>query len=119
VRASVISAKENDYVIASRALGESSYGILTRRIMPNAVTPLIVQGTLGIGTAVLEIAALSFVGAAPIGAPEWGSMITDGATRFYEWWVALGPGLAILSVVLGFNFLGDGLRDLLDPRSRP
>jgi peptide/nickel transport system permease protein len=117
VRASVISAKENDYVTASRALGESSYGILTRRIMPNAVTPLIVQGTLGIGTAVLEIAALSFVGAAPIGAPEWGSMIAlERNQLFTAPHIILAPGIAITLTVLGFNLLGDGLRDALDPR---
>jgi peptide/nickel transport system permease protein len=117
VRASVISAKENDYVTASRALGESSYGILSRRIMPNAVTPLIVQGTLGIGTAVLEIAALSFVGAAPIGAPEWGSMIAlERNQLFTAPHIILAPGIAITLTVLAFNLLGDGLRDALDPR---
>ncbi|HSL76750.1 MAG TPA: ABC transporter permease [Candidatus Limnocylindrales bacterium] len=117
VRSSVLSAKENDYVTASRALGESSLGILTRRIMPNAITPLIVQGTLGIGTAVLEIAALAFVGAAPIGAPEWGSMIAiERSQIFNSPHVILAPGLAITFTVLGFNLLGDGLRDALDPR---
>ena len=117
VRASVISAKENDYVTASRALGELSYGILTRRIMPNAVTPLVVQGTLGIGTAVLEIAALSFVGAAPIGAPEWGSMIAlERNQLFTAPHIILAPGIAITLTVLAFNLLGDGLRDALDPR---
>jgi peptide/nickel transport system permease protein len=117
VRASVISAKENDYVTASRALGETSYGILSRRIMPNAVTPLIVQGTLGIGTAVLEIAALAFIGAAPIGAPEWGSMIAlERNQLFTAPHIILAPGIAITLTVLAFNLLGDGLRDALDPR---
>jgi peptide/nickel transport system permease protein len=117
VRSSVISAKENDYVTASRALGESSYGILTRRIMPNAITPIIVQGTLGIGTAVLEIAALAFIGAAPIGAPEWGSMIAlERNQLFTAPHIILAPGIAITFTVLAFNLLGDGLRDALDPR---
>jgi peptide/nickel transport system permease protein len=117
VRSSVISAKENDYVTASRALGESPYGILTRRIMPNAITPIIVQGTLGIGTAVLEIAALAFIGAAPIGAPEWGSMIAlERNQLFTAPHIILAPGIAITFTVLAFNLLGDGLRDALDPR---
>jgi peptide/nickel transport system permease protein len=117
VRSSVISAKENDYVTASRALGESGYGILTRRIMPNAITPIIVQGTLGIGTAVLEIAALAFIGAAPIGAPEWGSMIAlERNQLFTAPHIILAPGIAITFTVLAFNLLGDGLRDALDPR---
>jgi ABC-type dipeptide/oligopeptide/nickel transport system permease subunit len=117
VRSSVMSAKENDYVTASRALGESSYGILSRRIMPNAITPIVVQGTLGIGTAVLEIAALAFVGAAPVGAPEWGSMIAlERNQLFTAPHVILAPGIAITMTVLAFNLLGDGLRDALDPR---
>ena len=117
VRSSVISAKENDYVTASRALGESSSGILRRRIMPNAITPIVVQGTLGIGTAVLEIAALAFVGAAPIGAAEWGSMIAlERNQLFTAPHIILAPGIAITMTVLAFNLLGDGLRDALDPR---
>jgi peptide/nickel transport system permease protein len=117
VRSSVITARENDYVTASRALGESGPGILIRRIMPNAITPLVVQGTLGIGTAVLEIAALSFVGVAPIDAPEWGSMIAIERNQLFNApHVVLIPGIMITLAVLGFNLLGDGLRDALDPR---
>lgn len=116
-RSSVISAREHDYVTASRALGESSLGILVRRVMPNSVTPLIVQATLGIGTAVLEIAALSFVGAAPLGAPEWGSMIAVEYGRILSApHVVFAPGFTITLAVLAFNLLGDGLRDALDPR---
>jgi peptide/nickel transport system permease protein len=117
-RASVISIKERDFVVASRALGESPAGILMRRIMPNALTPLIVQGSLGIATAVLEVAALSFLGLGqqpPF--PEWGSMI--GAERnqvFAAPHLVFIPGLALAITVLGFNLLGDGLRDALDPR---
>ncbi|HYO42080.1 MAG TPA: ABC transporter permease [Candidatus Limnocylindrales bacterium] len=117
VRSSVMATRENDYVTASRALGESGYGVLTRRILPNAVTPLIVQATLGIGTAVLEIAALSFIGVAPVGQPEWGSMIALERNQLFNApHVVLIPGIVITLAVLGFNLLGDGLRDALDPR---
>jgi len=117
VRSSVLTAREADYVTASRALGESQRGILIRRIMPNAVTPLIVQGTLGIGGAVLEIAALAFVGVVGIGNAEWGSMISIERNQLFTApHVILFPGIAITLAVLGFNLLGDGLRDALDPR---
>lgn len=117
VRASVLGARENDYVTASRALGESTSGILIRRIMPNAVTPLIVQGTLGIGTAVLEIAALAFVGVVSLSEITWGSMIAIEFQRLFTApHIILAPGLAITFTVLGFNLLGDGLRDAFDPR---
>ena len=118
VRSSVISARENDYVTASRALGESSAGILLRRIMPNSLTPLVVQATLGIGTAVLEIAALSFVGVTgDLEQPEWGSMIAFEKDRIFTApHIILAPGIAITLTVLAFNLLGDGLRDALDPR---
>ena len=117
VRASVLTARENDYVTASRALGESTFGILARRILPNAVTPLIVQGTLGIGTAVLEIAALAFVGVVGLGEITWGSMIAIEFQRLFTApHIILAPGLAITLAVLGFNLLGDGLRDAFDPR---
>jgi ABC-type dipeptide/oligopeptide/nickel transport system permease subunit len=118
IRSSVISAKENDYVTASRALGESGRGILFRRILPNSLTPLVVQGTLGIGSAVLEIAALTFVGVTgALDVPEWGSMIgLERGQLFNAPHIILAPGLAITLTVLGFNLLGDGLRDALDPR---
>jgi peptide/nickel transport system permease protein len=117
-RASVLSTKESDYITASRALGESGFGILARRIMPNSLTPLIVQGTLGIGGAVLEIAALAFVGVAgDISNPEWGSIIgLERNQLFNAPHIILAPGIAITLTVLGFNLLGDGLRDALDPR---
>jgi peptide/nickel transport system permease protein len=118
VRSSVLSIRENDFVMASRALGESSLGILVRRVMPNSLTPLIVQGTLGIGGAVLEIAGLAFIGVTgDISVPEWGSMISlERGQLFNSPHVVLIPGLAITLTVLGFNLLGDGLRDALDPR---
>jgi peptide/nickel transport system permease protein len=117
-RASVLSTKQGDYVTASRALGESGLGILVRRIMPNSLTPLVVQGTLGIGGAVLEIAALAFVGVTgDISRPEWGSMIgLERNQLFTAPHIILAPALAITLTVLGFNLLGDGLRDALDPR---
>ncbi len=118
MRASVVSVRERDFVTASRALGESGTGILVRRILPNSLTPVIVQGTLGIATAILEVAALSFLG---IGAqeptPEWGSMI--GLVRnqmFSAPHLVIFPGIALALSVLAFNLLGDGVRDALDPR---
>jgi peptide/nickel transport system permease protein len=118
MRGSVLSIRESDFVTASRAMGESSRGILTRRILPNALTPLIVQGTLGIGGAILEVAALSFVG---IGATpplaEWGAMIAGDRNLFFSApHLIIFPGIAITLAVLSFNLIGDGLRDALDPR---
>jgi ABC-type dipeptide/oligopeptide/nickel transport system permease subunit len=117
-RSSVLSVREADFVTASRALGETGRGILLRRILPNSLTPLVVQGTLGIGGAVLEIAALTFVGVAgSLDVAEWGSMISvESQQLFNAPHVILVPGLAITLTVLGFNLLGDGLRDALDPR---
>ena len=118
VRASVLSVREMDYVSASRALGGDMTQILFRRILPNALTPLIVQGTLGIASAILDAAALSFLGLGaqpPI--PEWGAML--GAERnqvFTAPHLVFLPGAAIALTVLAFNLLGDGLRDALDPR---
>lgn len=118
VRASVLSVREMDYVSATRALGGSNFRILFNRILPNALTPLIVQGTLGIATAILDSAALSFLGlGAQPPTPEWGSML--GAERnqvFTAPHLVFFPGFAIMFTVLSFNLLGDGLRDALDPR---
>ena len=118
MRASVLSIREREFVVASRALGESGAGILLRRVLPNALTPLVVQGTLGIATAILEVAALSFLGlGAQEPTPEWGSMI--GAVRnqvFSAPHLILFPGAALALSVLAFNLLGDGLRDAMDPR---
>jgi peptide/nickel transport system permease protein len=118
MRASVLSVRETDFVTASRALGESSSGILRRRIMPNAMTPLIVQGTLGIGGAILEVAALSFVGlGAQPPTAEWGAMIAQDRNLFFSApHLIFFPGIAITLSVLAFNLIGDGLRDALDPR---
>lgn len=118
VRSTVLSVKELDFVQASRALGGSSMHILFTRILPNAITPLIVQGTLGIATAILDAAALSFLG---LGAepprPEWGLMLGEEKNSIFSApHLVIFPGIAIMFTVLGFNLLGDGLRDSLDPR---
>ncbi len=118
VRAGVLTIKEQDFVAASRALGASPLHILFARVLPNALTPLIVQGTLGIASAILDSAALSFLGlGAQPPTPEWGAML--GAERgqvFTAPHLVFFPGIAIMLTVLGFNLLGDGLRDALDPR---
>lgn len=118
VRASVLSVKELDYVAASRALGASEMRILFTRILPNALTPLIVQGTLGIATAILNAAALSFLGlGAEFPTPEWGLMLGEERNSVFNApHLVFFPGLAIMLTVLSFNLLGDGLRDALDPR---
>jgi peptide/nickel transport system permease protein len=118
VRASVLVVKEMDYVSASRALGASPLRLLYSRILPNALTPLIVQGTLGIASAILDAAALSFLGlGAQPPTPEWGSMLGSERNQvFTAPHLVFYPGLAIMLTVLAFNLLGDGLRDALDPR---
>jgi peptide/nickel transport system permease protein len=118
MRSTVLTVRESDYVTASRALGESSRNLLVRRVMPNSLTPIIVAGTLGIATAILEVAALSFLG---IGAQppiaEWGSMIgLERSALFSAPHVIFFPAVALALTVLGFNLFGDGLRDALDPR---
>jgi ABC-type dipeptide/oligopeptide/nickel transport system permease subunit len=120
VRASVLSTKELDYVAASRALGASPMRLLFMRILPNSITPLIVQGTLGIATAILDAAALSFLG---LGAepprPEWGLMLGEEKNSVFNApHLLIFPGIAIMLTVLSFNLVGDGLRDALDPRLR-
>jgi peptide/nickel transport system permease protein len=117
MRASVLSVKEVDYVAASEALGASPMRILVTRVVPNALTPLVVLGTLGIAGAILEAAALGFLGlGAQPPTPEWGRMLADETARvFTAPHLMIFPGLAIMITVLGFNMLGDGLRDALDP----
>jgi ABC-type dipeptide/oligopeptide/nickel transport system permease subunit len=118
VRASVLSVKELDYVSASRAQGASEMRILFTRIMPNALTPLIVQGTLGIASAILSAAALSFLGlGAEFPTPEWGLMLGEERNSVFNApFLVFFPGFAIMITVLSFNLIGDGLRDVLDPR---
>lgn len=118
VRASVLSIKSLDYITADYALGVQPRRILFAHIMPNALTPLVVQATLGIAGAILDAAALSFLGlGAQPPTPEWGSMIGQERNQvFTAPHLILFPGLALILTVLGFNLLGDGLRDSLDPR---
>ncbi len=118
VRASVLTVKELDFVTAERALGASPFRILLRRVLPNSLTPLIVYGTLGIASAVLDAAALSFIGlGAQPPAAEWGRMIGDAKDQIFSApYLIFAPGVALSLTVLGFNVLGDGLRDALDPR---
>ena len=118
VRASVLSLREMDYVEASRALGASQRSILFTRVLPNALPPLIVVGTLGIATAILDTAALSFIGlGAQPPTSEWGFMLASERNQVFSApYLVFFPGLAIMITVLAFNLLGDGLRDALDPR---
>jgi ABC-type dipeptide/oligopeptide/nickel transport system permease subunit len=117
MRASVLSIKEVDYVSASRALGASSWRVLATRVVPNALTPLVVLGTLGVATVILEAAALGFLGlGAQPPTPEWGAMLAAERARIFTApHLMIFPGLAIMITVLGFNLMGDGLRDALDP----
>jgi len=120
VRASVLQAKAEDYVMASRALGAGPLRILARTVMPNCLAPLLVLATLDYGAAILEAAALSFLGLGPeVGTPEWGKMLAEAQNLFsLAPRVVIAPGLCISAAVLAFNLLGDGLRDALDPRAR-
>ncbi len=120
-RSTVLSLKEQEFVTAARCVGSPSLRILFGHVFPNSLSPILVQGTLGIATAILEIAALGFLGLGqqpPY--PEWGAMLADSVKYLTSgaWWVLLFPGFAIMLTVLGFNLLGDGLRDALDPRLR-
>jgi peptide/nickel transport system permease protein len=120
-RASVLSLKEQEFVSAAHAVGAPGLRILGRHLVPNSLSPLIVQATLGLATAILEAAALGFLG---LGAQppdvEWGAMLVDSVRYLFQgaWWALTFPGLAIMLTVIGFNLIGDGLRDALDPRLR-
>ncbi len=117
VRGSVLSTKEREFVRAARLLGASRTQIVTRHLLPNVVSPVVVLATLNLGTVVLATAGLSFIGlGAQPPTPEWGTMLSDGRHYLRDaWWIANAPGVAIMLTVLGFNLLGDGLRDVLDP----
>ena len=118
LRASVLTIREQDYVTAAHAIGVSDFRILTRAILPNCLAPLIVQATLGMGAAILDAAGLSFLGlGAEIGEPEWGAMLNENRALIRRApWTVMTPGIAIFLIVLGFNLLGDALRDVLDPQ---
>ena len=117
LRAQVQAIRQRDHVESAVAIGAKRSLVLRRYILPLSYTPVLVNATMDFGQVVLLTASLSFIGlGARPPSPEWGAMITEGATNFYNWWIAAGAGLAILSVVLGFNFLGDAIRDRLDVR---
>jgi peptide/nickel transport system permease protein len=121
LRGSILAARESDYVLAARSVGVRGQTILVSHILPNSISPVIVQGTLALATAIIDVAALGFLGLGPQdpATPEWGTMLTD-TTRYLQSapHLALIPGLAIVISVLGFNLIGDGLREALDPRFR-
>ena len=118
VRSQVLSVKEEEFVTANRALGAGPLRVLFLQILPNSITPIVVQGTLGVGTAILDAAALSFLGlGAQPPTPEWGLMLSEARQDFRTFpHLMFFPGAAIMITVLGFNLLGDGIRDVLDPR---
>lgn len=118
VRGSVMTIKEDEFVDAARVLGASDVRIISKHIMPNALAPVIVQGTLFVAMAILQAAGLSFIGlGAQPPTPEWGAMLSTGQNYIRDaWWMSVFPGLAIAVTVLSLNLLGDGLRDALDPR---
>ncbi len=120
IRAEILSVKERDYVLAARALGASHARIIWRHIIPNAMAPVLVAATLGVAAAILTESALSFLG---IGVqpptPSWGNILTAGKDSIeVAWWLSFYPGMAILITVLGYNLLGEGIRDAIDPRLR-
>lgn len=120
VRGQILQIQQLDYVEAGRAIGLPTHRLVLRHIMPNAMAPIIIQGTIDIGFAVLATSSLSFVGlGAQPPTPEWGTMITYARNYFRTaWWYFTFPGLALMFTVVGFNLLGDGLRDYFDPRTR-
>jgi peptide/nickel transport system permease protein len=121
LRGSVLAQKQNDFVLAARAVGVPRPRILVSHILPNAIAPVIVQGTLAMATAIIDVAALGFLGlgASDPSTPEWGTMLTD-VERYFQTAIhlAIFPGVAIVLLVLGFNLIGDGLREALDPKLR-
>ena len=119
VRGLVLEIKSQEYVEAAHAVGAPGIYILFRTILPNCVAPAVILATLDIGNAIIVFASLSFIGLGPDpSSPEWGRMVSIGIDFFDQWWMWLFPGLAIASLVMAFNFIGDGLRDILDPRLR-
>jgi peptide/nickel transport system permease protein len=121
LRGSILAQKENDFVLAARAVGVRRPTILASHILPNAIAPAVVQGTLALATAIIDVAGIGFLGLGPQdpGTPEWGTMLTD-VERYLQSapHLAIVPGIAIVVSVLGFNLIGDGLREALDPKLR-
>ena len=121
MRGSILAQRDNDFVLAARSIGVPRRAILSSHILPNAISPVIVQGTLALATAIIDVAALGWLGLGPQdpSTPEWGTMLTD-TTRYLQTapHLAIIPGIAIIISVLGFNLIGDGLREALDPKLR-
>ncbi len=119
MRSVVISVKENQYIEAAEALGASKFRIMFREIFPNSISSVLIMATTDLGNQILLFSTLSFLGlgSAPP-TPEWGMMVSDGVSYFNKFWVAGFPGLAIFTMAVGANFIGDGLRDILDPKLR-
>jgi peptide/nickel transport system permease protein len=118
MRALVLGARGQEYVVAGRLLGAGPFTSLRRDVLPNVSAPMLVLAMLDFGNQILLLAGLSFLGLGAVPpTPEWGSMVADGVTQFSSWWLATFPGLAIFSVVVAFNLIGDSLRDALDPRT--
>ncbi len=118
MRALVLGARGQEYVVAGRLLGAGPFTSLRRDVLPNVSAPMLVLSMLDFGNQILLLAGLSFLGLGAVPpTPEWGSMVADGVEQFSSWWLATFPGLAIFSVVVAFNLIGDALRDALDPRT--
>src|SRR5579871_124407 len=118
-RGTVLSVREREYIDAARSLGVSPARVLFRHVLPNAMSPTLMLGTLDVGQAILVFASLSFLGLGPPPElPEWGSMIATGRNYLHQWWLGTFPGLALLTLVVALNLVGDGIRDAVDPRLR-
>lgn len=119
IRGQIIHVKQNDYVDAARITGDSRFRIFTKDVLPNSVTPVVVQATLDMGSIVLVGATLSFIGLAEAGLAEWGVLVSQGQVGIStgRWWASTFPGLMIFLWALAFNLVGDGMRDVLDPRT--
>jgi peptide/nickel transport system permease protein len=119
VRGLVLEVKSQEYVEAAHSVGASDMYVLFRTILPNCIAPAVILATLDIGNAIIVFASLSFIGLGPDpSSPEWGRMVSIGIDFFGQWWMWLFPGLGIATLVMALNFIGDGLRDILDPRLR-
>lgn len=119
-RGEVLAVRHLDFVEAAVALGQTSWRIFQRAVMPSVLPGMVVLATIDVGSAIATAAGLSFLGlGATPPTPEWGAMVSAGRDLLAQWWVATFPGLAIFITVIAFNFMGDGIRDILDPRTRP
>jgi peptide/nickel transport system permease protein len=119
IRGQVQAVKHRDHIQAAESIGATRWRILRKHVLPLSFTPALINATLDLGQVVILTATLSFLGlGAKPPSPEWGAMITEGADFFYQWWIAVAPGIAILTVGMAFNFLGDGLREALDVRAK-